>query len=368
MNLSSIVFFAVGVSALVSGAEVLVRGAARLAARTGLSPVVIGLTVVAFGTSAPELAVSLGAAIRDEADLAIGNVVGSNIANVLLVLGLSAVVGGGLVVAQRIVQIDVPLMLMVSIAVYAFGADGELDRWEGTAFLVALVVYVAWTVIATRRATETAVAQQYDEALGGETLRESSTIADVGFVLAGLVLLVIGSSALVEAATDIASSLGVSELVIGLTVVAVGTSLPEIATSVIAAARGQRDLAVGNAVGSNLFNILAVLGISAVVSPSSIPISDGAISLDIPVMIAVAIACLPIFWNGYALQRWEGWIFLAYYAAYIAWLVVDSSDHGIREEYALAVLGFVLPLTVLTFVVIAVRERRAHQVFAPPGG
>lgn len=361
MDLWTVVFFVVGVAALVSGAEALVRGAARLAARTGLSPVVIGLTVVAFGTSAPELAVSLGAAIRDETDLAVGNVVGSNIANVLLVLGLSAVVGGGLVVAQRIVRIDVPIMVVLSIAVFALGVDGELNRWEGIAFVVALIGYVSWTVISTRRADEPDVAEEYDEALSAETLEESSPIADVGFVLAGLVLLVLGSSSLVEAATDIAASLGVSELVIGLTVVAVGTSLPEIATSVLAAARGQRDLAVGNAVGSNLFNILAVLGITAAVSPSSIPISDGAISLDIPVMIAVAIACLPIFWNGYSLLRWEGWIFLAYYAAYIGWLVIDSGDHGIREQYAVAVLGFLVPLTVLTFVVIAARDRRAGR-------
>jgi cation:H+ antiporter len=359
MTVWTVVVFAVGVTALVAGAEALVRGAARLAARTGLSPVVIGLTVVAFGTSAPELAVSLGAALGGEADLAIGNVVGSNIANVLLVLGLSAVAGGGLVVAQRIVRIDVPLMLLLSMAVYAVGYDGELERWEGVTFVVGLLGYVAWTVIGTRRSREVAVAAEYEEALSEETLQESSAGADIGFVVAGLVLLVIGSSALVEAATDIAAALGVSELVIGLTVVAVGTSLPEIATSVLAAARGQRDLAVGNAVGSNLFNILAVLGITASISRSSIPISDGALSLDIPVMIAVAIACLPIFWNGYALRRWEGWVFLVYYGAYIAWLVLDGGDHGIREEYAVALLGFVLPLTVLTFVVIALRERRA---------
>lgn len=359
MGPSTIVFFVVGVAALVVGAEALVRGAARLAARTGLSPIVIGLTVVAFGTSAPELAVSLGAAIRDEADIAVGNVVGSNIANVLLVLGLSAVAGGGLVVAQRIVRIDVPIMLALSVAVLVLGLDGELERWEGAAFVVTLVVYITWTVVVARRNPEAGIGEEYDEALTEEKVRQSNVLTDIGFVLIGLLLLVVGSSALVEAATDLASALGVSELVIGLTVVAVGTSLPEIATSVLAAARGQRDLAVGNAIGSNLFNILAVLGITALVSPSSIPFSNGVLSLDLPVMIAVAIACLPIFWNGYALMRWEGWIFLAYYGAYLAWLVIDSGDHGFRQEYAVGVLGFVLPLTVLTFVVIATRQRRA---------
>jgi cation:H+ antiporter len=364
MTLSTVVFFVIGVVALVVGAEALVRGAARLAARTGLSPVVIGLTVVAFGTSAPELAVSLGAAFRDEADIAVGNVVGSNIANVLLVLGLSAAVGGGLVVAQRIVRIDVPIMLGVSVLVLLFGLDNQLARWEGGVFVGMLIIYIGWTVVATRRSTKSEVADEYDEALSTERLRESSALADVGFVLIGLLMLVAGSSALVEAATDIATSLGVSELVIGLTVVAIGTSLPEIATSVLAAMRGQRDLAVGNAVGSNLFNILAVLGITAVVSPSAIPIPVSAVSLDIPVMIAVAFACLPIFANGYSLVRWEGVLFLGYYAAYLGWLVLDSTDHGTANEYAIGVLGFVLPLSVITLVVIAVRQRRSETSLA----
>lgn len=364
MTLSTAVFFVIGVIALVIGAEALVRGAARLAARTGLSPVVIGLTVVAFGTSAPELAVSLGAAFQDQADIAVGNVVGSNIANVLLVLGLSALAGGGLVVAQRIVRIDVPIMLGVSVLVLLFGLDHQIGRWEGGVLVVMLIVYISWTVIATRRSTKAEVVAEYDEALSAERLRESSVVGDIGFVLIGLVLLVVGSTALVEAATDIATALGVSQLMIGLTVVAVGTSLPEIATSVLAAIRGQRDLAVGNAVGSNLFNILAVLGITAIVSPSAIPIPASALSLDIPVMIVVAFACLPIFANGYSLLRWEGALFLGYYAAYLGWLVLDSAEHGATNEYGIGMLGFVLPLTVITLAVIAVRQRRSRSSLA----
>ncbi len=364
MDLTTVVFFVFGVAALVLGAEALVRGAARLAARTGLSSVVIGLTVVAFGTSAPELAVSLGAAFRDEADLAVGNVVGSNIANVLLVLGISAVVGGGLVVAQRIVRIDVPIMFGASLLVLVFALDNELQRWEGAVFVLLLVVYVSWTVWAARRSTKPADAIEYDEALSAEKLRTSSPTVDVGFVLGGLVLLVLGSTALVEAATDIAASLGVSELVIGLTVVAIGTSLPEIATSVLAAARGQRDMAVGNAIGSNIFNILAVLGLTAVISPSSIPIPDGALTLDVPIMVVVAFACLPIFANGYALLRWEGAVFLTYYAAYLGWLVLDNGDHALKNDYAVAVVGFVLPLTVITLAIIAVRQRRSARSLA----
>jgi cation:H+ antiporter len=335
-----------------------VRGAARLAARTGLSPVVIGLTVVAFGTSAPELAVSLGASWSGETDLAIGNVVGSNIANVLLVLGISATVGGGLVVAQRIVRIDVPIMLGLSVLVFLLGLDNRLSRWEGLLFVVLLIVYISWTVTSSRRSTQAEVATEYDEALSAEKLRASSPLADVGFITLGLVLLVVGSQALVEAATDIARALDVSELVIGLTVVAIGTSLPEVATSVLAAIRGQRDLAVGNAIGSNLFNILAVLGVTAAISPNALDVPNGALSLDIPVMIAVAIACLPMFANGYALVRWEGALFLAFYGAYLTWLVLDAADHGFKDEYAIGIVGFMVPLSAITLIVIALRGRR----------
>lgn len=366
MDVWTAVYFVVGVIALVGGAEALVRGAARIAARTGLSSVVIGLTVVAFGTSAPELAVSLGASFQGEADIAVGNVIGSNIANVLLVLGLAAAIGGGLVVAQRIVRIDVPIMVALSVLVFVFGFDNQLERWEGVVFVLLLTVYITWTVISTRRSNQPTVVTEYDEALDPDSLRKSSLVTDVGLVLVGLVLLVIGSQALVESATDIARALDVSDLVIGLTVVAVGTSLPEIATSVLAAVRGQRDLAVGNAVGSNLFNIMAVLGITAVVSPSSIPIPDGALSLDIPVMIAVAVACLPVFANGYALKRWEGLFFLAYYAAYVTWLVLDAADHPSKNGYAVTLLAFVAPLTVITMVVIAVRGRRDATTTATP--
>lgn len=364
MGLVTAVLFVGGVAALVAGAEALVRGAARLAARTGLSSVVIGLTVVAFGTGAPELAVGLGVAVRDDTAIAVGNVVGSNIANVLLVLGLSAGVGGALVVAQRIVRIDVPIMLGLSLVVFLFGLDHRIVRWEGAVFATLLVAYVAWTVVGARR-TPATVEDEYDEGLGAEVLRAHSPLADVGFVLLGLALLVAGSTLLVDAATDIATALGVSQLVIGLTVVAVGTSLPEIATSVMAAVRGQRDLAVGNAVGSNLFNILGVLGFTALVSPKSLPIPDGALSIDIPIMIAVAIACLPILANGFALLRWEGFLFLAFYAVYIAWIVLDSTEHAARDAYAVAALGFGAPLTIVTLVVIGARARRAGRSLVP---
>lgn len=356
MNLWTGVFFIVGVVALVGGAEALVRGAARLAARTGLSPVVIGLTVVAFGTSAPELAVSVSAAFRDQADLAVGNVVGSNIANILLVLGVSAVIAGQLTVDRRLVRIDVPLVIAVSALLWLFGRNNRLDRWEAIVLFALLVVYISGTVFAQLRSgPEPDVIPDELGDLGVDNLHEQSAWVDIGFVAAGLALLVVGSTSLVEAATDVAEALGVSELVIGLTVVAVGTSLPEIATSVLAAVRGERDLAVGNAIGSNLFNILAVLGVTGMISPSAIPIPAAAVNVDLPIMVAVAVACLPIFATGYRLARWEGLVFLGYYVGYVVWLILDSSGHGARNAYTVAWLGFVVPLTVLTFAVVTVR-------------
>lgn len=361
MGLGTLISFVIGVVALVLGAEALVRGAARLATRTGLSPIVIGLTVVAFGTSAPELAVSVGAAVNDNADIAIGNVIGSNIANVLLVLGLSAIVGGSLVVAQRIVRIDVPIVIGVSILVLVLSLDGRLGRLEGVLLLVLLVVYLVWTVVAAQRGRTPTIDLEFAEGLDHEKVRASTPAVDVAFVLVGLAFLVGGAQALVSAATTVAEQLGVSELVIGLTVVAVGTSLPEIATSLLAAARGERDLAVGNAIGSNLFNLLAVLGITATVSPRALTVLDGAITVDMPVMIAAALACLPLFATGYVLARWEGGVFLIFYAAYLTWLVLDATDHGLRDSYAGAMLGFVVPLTAVTFGVIGWREWRRRS-------
>ena len=366
MSVITAIAFIVGVVALVGGADSLVRGAARIAARTGLSSVVIGLTVVAFGTSAPELAVSLGAAINGSSDISLGNVVGSNIANVLLVLGLSAVAGGGLYVAFRIVRIDVPIMIGLSVIVLMFGIDGSIGRVDGIVFVVALIAYIAWTIAGARGTARLDVdedadgisdsvelAAQYTAGLDEELSGTTPLWRDLLAVLAGLVLLVVGAQMLVGAATTIAEAIGVSELVIGLTVVAIGTSLPELATSVVAAARGQRDLAVGNAIGSNLFNILAVLGISSIVSP--VNVSGGALGFDIPFMIAVAVACLPMFVNGFELKRWEGGIFVAYYVAYLVWLGLDASEHGLQSTFSIAMLSFVVPLTAITLIIVGIK-------------
>lgn len=347
-----------GLVGLIAGAEILVRGGSSIARRTGLSPVVIGLTVVAFGTSAPEFAVSIGAATRNEADLAVGNIVGSNIANVLLVLGLAAVIGGGLTVARRITRVDVPIVIGASVLVLLLALDGSLSRLDGALLVATLVIYLGWLLRTARR--EPAAVASYVSEVPTEPARTPVAV-DVLLIIGGLILLAAGANALVNAATDVAEALGLSQLVIGLTVVAIGTSLPEIATSVLAAFRGERELAVGNAIGSNLFNLLAVLGGTALISGIPIAVARGAQTIDIPVMIAASVACLPLFATGYLLSRWEGAVFVAYYLAYVIWLVLDGIDHGLRNSFAWAMAGFVLPLTVITLAVIAIREWRRRS-------
>lgn len=356
MSASTILLFVAGGVLLIGGAELLVRGASRVAIAAGISPLVVGLTVVAFGTSAPELAVTVGSAYAGEADVALGNVLGSNIFNVLFILGVSALISP-LVVAQQLIRLDVPLMIGVSVLALLLGLDGLIGRLDGALLFSGIIIYTVFLIRQSRRETAT-VQAEYDEVFGGEERREGSPLVNVGLIAAGLALLVLGSRWLVDAAITTATTLGVSELVIGLTIVAAGTSLPEVATSVLASIRGERDIAVGNVVGSNIFNLLAVLGLGSLIAPAGVTVPPGALTFDIPVMIAVAIATLPIFFTGYEIARWEGMVFLGYYIAYTAYLVLQAADHPALNEFGAAMTWFVLPLTVLTLLVVVVRSRR----------
>lgn len=352
MSFLAFVLFIVGMVLLISGAELLVRGASRLAASLGISPVVIGLTVVAFGTSSPETAVTVQSAFSGNADIALGNVVGSNILNVLFVLGISAVVLP-LAVSRRLVRLDVPILIAASGLLLLLGLDGEIGRLDGLLLFAGVVAYTAFSLIQSRM--ENNEDSEPDE---GETGWANSRIFQVFLVGLGLAMLVLGSRWLVEGAVAFATALGVSELIIGLTVVAFGTSLPEVATSLVAAFRGQRDMAVGNAIGSSIFNILAVLGISSLVAPNGIPVPQAALSFDIPVMIATAVACLPIFFTGSRIGRREGLLFLAYYAAYAAYLFLDSTGHDALPAFSFVMLAFVIPLTTLTLLTLSARSLR----------
>ncbi len=353
---------------LVVGAELLVRGASRLAAACGISPLVVGLTVVAFGTSAPEMAVSVGASVAGQGEIAFGNVVGSNIFNVLAILGLCALVKP-LVVDAKLVRLDVPLMLGVSGLAWLLALDGSISRLEGGALFALLVAYTAFLIRASRR--ESAAARQAaptgagSSGVGDAPAPARRTLgADVLLVLAGLALLVFGSRWLVQGAVGLAQALGVSDLIIGLTIIAAGTSLPEVATSVLATIRGQRDIAVGNVVGSNVFNLLGVLGLSAVAGGGGLPVPASALAFDLPVMVAVALACLPIFATGHLIARWEGLLFFGYYLAYTGFLVLDTQKHDALPLFSGLMLRFILPLTAITLGVVSWRAWRRR---APSG-
>jgi cation:H+ antiporter len=343
----TMVLAAVGLMILVLGADLLVRGASKLAEAFGISPLVVGLTVVALGTSAPEAAVSVQSVLAGSADIALGNVVGSNILNVLLVLGLSAAITP-LVVSSQLVRREVPIMIGVSIVLLLLALNGVVGRLDGLLLLAGIVAYTLYSIRRSRH--------------GGT--RESGSSADSGgrlaiqavYVVAGLVLLVLGARWLVNGAVAVAQAIGLSELVVGLTVVAIGTSLPEVATSVVAAFRGQRDIAVGNIVGSCIYNILFVLGLAGLIAPEGIGVSSAALGFDIPVMIATAVACLPIFFTGREIARWEGFLFLGYYVAYTLYLLLNATGHDALPVFSFVMLIFVVPLTAVTLLVLFARS------------
>ena len=357
----TLLWFGLGLLALVAGAEALVRGASKLALTIGVSPLVVGLTVVAFGTSSPELAVSVQSSYSGRVDIAIGNVVGSNIFNVLFILGLSALIIP-LAVHQQLIRQEVPVMIGVSVLLWALAWDGALSRWEGGLLAVLLAAYTLLVIRQSRRETAE-VRAEYADAFGAGARRawDRHPAAQLLLVIGGLALLVLGSRWLVDAAVVFAKYLGVSELLIGLTVVAAGTSLPEVATSVLAAMRGERDIAVGNVVGSNIFNILGVLGVSAAAAPTALTIAPAVLSFDLPVMVAVAVACLPIFFTGNAIARWEGLLFFGFYAAYTAYLVMAATGSEALRLYAVIMAAFVMPLTAVTLLVQSLRHWRRSR-------
>jgi cation:H+ antiporter len=363
----AILLFAVGLGLLVAGAELLVRGSSRLAAAFGVSPLVIGLTVVAYGTSTPELAVSISAGLEGRADLAVGNVVGSNVFNVLAILGACALLKP-LAVQAQVVRREVPIMIAASLLAAGLAADGRLSAADGALLTAGIVVYSVASIVQSRRESA-AVQAEYALAYGPAAAPPGRTgvAAQLGGIAVGLALLVVGSRWLVGGAVSAAQWLGVSEVVIGLTIVSVGTSLPEVATSILATLRGERDIAIGNVVGSNLYNLLAILGVASLVTPGGLAVAPSIRNFDGPVMIAVAVACLPLFATGNRLARWEGALFLAYYAAYTTYLVLDAVGHDALPAYSAIMLEFVLPLTGITLLVVAVRELRARRAARAAG-
>jgi cation:H+ antiporter len=362
-----------GLGLLVAGGESLVRGAGSLARTLGMSSLVVGLTVVSFTTSAPELAVSTDAALSGYPGLAVGNVVGSNIANILLVLGASALFVP-LAVNSQVVRTDIPVMAALSVVVLLLALDGNLGRFEGALLFVLLLVYTTVTVLVSRRRAArdpgSAPADADEPGADGPvrtTSRTKRVLIDIALVILGASLLVAGARLLVYGASAIATALGVSDLLIGLTVVAIGTSLPELVTCVVAVMRGERDMAVGNIVGSNVFNIGAVLGLTAIISPEGIAIAPAALRFDLPIMVAVALVLLPIALTQLDVARWEGALLVGFYAAYIVYLVVEATDHSALQPFSAAMLWFVIPLTALWLLYVTVHELITRRRAPKPG-
>ena len=357
MSLLALFLILLGFVALTVGADFLVRGASRLALAFGITPLVVGLTVVAFGTSAPEAAVSVWSAASGDGGIAVGNVVGSNIFNILFVLGLSALVAP-LIVSQQLVRLEVPILIGVSVVFFAMSLDGQIDRLDGALLFTGIIIYTIWAIRRSRREKKE-IADEYEAEFGAEAAgRESSVPINLAWAVGGILLLVAGSRLLVTGAVEIAEYFKVSKVIIGLTIISVGTSLPEVATSVIASIKGERDIAVGNAIGSNLFNILAVFGLTGLVAPAGVAVAETVLRFDMPVMIAVAAAILPIFFSGHLIRRWEGGLMFAYYWIYLAFLILTVVGHPGVETFGRILVMFVLPLTMGTLIFTTLRAWR----------
>jgi cation:H+ antiporter len=346
---------------LTGGAEILVRGASRLAITVGITPLIVGLTVVAFGTSSPELAVSVMAAWSGPTgmDIALGNVIGSNIFNVFFILGLSALVAP-LVVSMQLVRLDVPVMIAVSVLAILLSLDGNISRMNGLILFIGVIIYTVF-VIRLGRKQPLHDQSEYFEPPHQLFNRHRQFILDVILIVAGLGCLVAGSHLLVEGAIDIARSFGISEFIISVTIVAAGTSLPEVATSVIASIRGERDIAVGNIVGSNIFNILAVLGLSTLVSPAGINVPVTTLHFDMLVMLAAAFICLPVFFTGFEVTRIEGAILLTYYIIYTSYIILAANAWKYTPLFSMVIIYFIIPMTVLALVIMVNHQIKNRQ-------
>ena len=313
--MTTLLFFILGLVALVAGAELLVRGASKLALSFGISPLVVGLTVVAFGTSAPEMAVSVQAALSGQVDIALGNVVGSNIFNVLFILGVSALIIP-LLVARQLIRQEVPIMIGASLLLFALARDGGISRYDAALMFGLLLAYTVFLIRQSRRESKALAAESTAETASGKGGWDDHWGVQVLLIAAGLALLV----------------------------------------------RGARDIAVGNVVGSNTFHLLGVLGLAGMVSPEGLSVAQSLLSFDLPVMIAVAFACLPVFFTGNLIARWEGGVFLGYYAAYTTYLLLAAQQHDALSTFGVAMSTVVLPLTALTLIVVSWRAWRSPTV------
>lgn len=317
MILLDILFIIAGVALVLWGADRLTEGASALARRMSVPEIVIGLTIVAAGTSAPELFVSLMSALKGTPDMAVGNVVGSNTMNAMLIVGCAAMVAP-MVISRSTVKKDIPFAVGASVLLMLLSLNNYLGRWDGIILLLGFASFMVYTLMQAKKGEAAPVADDSQQAANSTPSKGMNSWLSALWVVAGLAMLVIGSNLFVDSASSVAYSLGISEGVVGLTVVAGGTSLPELATSVVAARKGQSAIAIGNVIGSNVFNILMILGLTATISPLAI---EGITTLDMAVML-VSVALVWFFsFTRYTVERWEGGLLVAGYLVYIWWLI-----------------------------------------------
>ncbi|KQB53158.1 conjugal transfer protein TraR [Pseudomonas endophytica] len=339
-----------GLAMLIAGAELLVHCAVRMAANLKVRPLLVGLTVVAFGSSAPQITISLQAAFNDTPDIAVGSVIGSNIFNVLVTLGLSALIIP-LRVSRQVVRLDIPLMIIASALVFALALNNQLNRLDGAILLIGLGVYLGLLLRQSRNSGHHHTSQDQPP---------TSWPINILMMLLALILLSIAGHLLLGAAVAVATELGLSERIIGLTIIAVSASLPELATSLIAAFRGQREIAVGNVIGSNVLNLLGVLGFTALIAPEPLSVSPNALDFDLPVMLGVAALCLPVFYTGYRVTRAEGLLFLGLYLAYALHVVSFTMGMPLTSKLEHLMLFYVLPALLVYLLLSTLRAWRRH--------
>ncbi|MGE1155278.1 calcium/sodium antiporter [Pseudomonas kitaguniensis] len=340
-----------GLLLLIVGAETLVRAAVRLAASLKVRPLIIGLSIVAFGSSAPQMTVSLQATLAGNTDIAVGSVIGSSIFNILVTLGLAALIIP-LRVSRQLVRLDIPVMILAGLLVFTLASNEDLTPIDGVLLLVALMAYLGVLHYQTRHSARPRTL---------DTVARAPWLSSVLLMLGGLLILALAGHLLLGAAVDVASDLGLSERIIGLTLIGVGTSLPCLATSLIAALRGQREIAVGNVIGSNVFNLLGVLGLTALLAPSPLSVSPNALDFDLPVMLGAVVLCLPVFYSGYRVTRAEGLVLLGLYLAYGLHVMAFTTGMPLASKLEHLMLYYVLPVLVAFLLFNTLRAwRRQH--------
>jgi len=317
----AIVSSLMGLAALIAGAEWLVRGGSALAARLGVSPLLIGLTIVALGTSTPELAVGIEAALQGNGSLAVGNIAGTNTVNILLILGLSAMLQP-LAIRMQTLRLELPVIVIASAALLVFAWDGVLSRLEGL-FLITMGMAFTLTVIRVARRESITVKLEFAREFAAPRFSRRHGFSAMAMLAIGLVVIVVGANWLVDGAVALARLWNVSDAFIGLTIVAIGTSAPELVTTIISTIRGERDIAIGNLIGSSVYNILVILGAACLFPSNGIEVSAQLIRVDIPVMLGVALACIPVFISGRQISRFEGGMFVSAYLLYLGYLIND---------------------------------------------